>query len=157
MKLPLWKYPVHFVAYGFGSGLVPAAPGTFGTLVGAVLWWFMAPLAAVPYVATTLGLWLVGVFVCGQTARDLGGHDPGSIVWDEIVGFLVAMCLLPRHWGWLLGGFVTYRLFDIWKPFPIRSVERLGGGLGIMADDVVAGAYTLVLLHLARWVLQRVS
>ena len=157
MKLAFWKYPVHFVAQGFGSGLVPVASGTFGSLVGVVLYWFMAPLAAVPYAMTTLGLWLVGVFVCGQTARDLGGHDPGSIVWDEIVGYLVAMYLLPRHWSWMLSGFALYRLFDIWKPFPIRMVERLPGGWGIMADDVVAGAYALALLHLARWGVQRFS
>lgn len=157
MRLALWKYPVHLLAYGLGSGLVPVAPGTFGTLVGVVLYWLMASLPAVPYAAVTVGLWLVGVFVCGQTERDLGGHDPGAIVWDEIVGFLVAMYLLPRRWSWLLAGFLTYRLFDIWKPFPARNVERLGGGLGIMADDVVAGAYTLALLHLARWALQRFS
>ena len=157
MNLALWKYPVHFMAFGFGSGLAPVAPGTFGSLVGVALYWLMAPLAALPYALTTLGLWLVGVFVCGQTERDLGGHDPGAIVWDEIVGFLVAMYLLPRHWGWMLAGFVVYRVFDIWKPFPIRHVERLGGGLGIMADDVVAGLYTLALLHLAQWGLRRIS
>ena len=157
MKLPVWKYPVHFVAYGFGSGLVPVASGTFGTLVGVALYWFMAPLAALPYAATTAGLWLAGVFICDVTARDLGSHDPGSIVWDEIVGYLVAMYLLPRHWGWMIAGFMLYRVFDIWKPFPVRTVERWPGGWGIMADDVVAGLYTLALLHLARYGLQRLS
>jgi phosphatidylglycerophosphatase A len=156
MKRELWKYPVHFLAYGLGTGLVPVAPGTAGSLVGVALFWLMAPLSALYYAAITVVLWVAGLFICGQTARDLGAHDPGAIVWDEIVGFLVAMYLIPRDWRWVLAGFVLYRLFDIWKPYPIRMVERgLGVGTGIMADDVVAGVYTLAILHLVRWGVER--
>ncbi len=103
-----------------------------------------------------LVLALAGIFICGQTARDVAATDPGFIVWDEIVGFLVAMFLLPREWGWIAAGFILFRIFDIWKPYPIRLVEKsLGLGSGIMADDIVAGIYTLAILQLAYWGLER--
>ncbi len=156
MKFALWTYPVHFLGYGLGAGLIPFAPGTMGTLVAVALFWTMAPLSAFYYGAITVVLGLAGIFICGQTARDLGLHDPGVIVWDEIVGYLVAMYLLPSDWRWMLAGFVLYRLFDIWKPYPIRLVEqKFGVGGGIMADDIVAGIYTLAILHLVRWSLGR--
>ena len=150
------KFVVHFLAYGLGAGLIPFAPGTMGTGVAVALFWIMAPLSAVYYAGVTIALGVAGVFICGQTARDLDLHDPGIIVWDEIVGYLVAMYLLPRDWRWVLAGFLLYRVFDIWKPYPIRLVEEeLGVGTGIMADDIIAGIYTLVLLHLVRWVLEQ--
>lgn len=122
------------------------------------LFWVMAPLPPVVYTAITVALALAGVFICGQTAHDLGLKDPGAIVYDEIAGFLVAMYLLPADWRWVLAGFVVYRLFDIWKPWPIRLVEEsLGLGGGIVADDLVAGLYTLAVLHAARWVLERLG
>jgi phosphatidylglycerophosphatase A len=156
MKFALWKYPVHFLAHGLGAGLIPFAPGTMGTLVAVALFWIMAPRSAFYYGAITVVLGFAGIFICGQTARDLGLHDPGVIVWDEIVGYLVAMYLLPSDWRWMLAGFVLYRLFDIWKPYPIRLVEQeFGVGVSIVADDIVAGIYTLAILHLARWGLGR--
>jgi phosphatidylglycerophosphatase A len=151
-----WKYPVHWLAYGLGSGLAPFAPGTFGSLIGVVLYWFMAPLSPVVYAAVTAGLFLAGIFICGQTARDIGATDPGKIVFDEIVGFLVAMYLVPASWPWILAGFLLFRLFDIWKPWPIHVAEhKLGLGTGIMADDVLAGFYALALLQAALLVLER--
>lgn len=156
MKLPAWKYPVHALALGFGTGLVPRAPGTFGTLVGVVAFWLMASLAPIAYAGVVLVLFVAGVFICGQAARDMGRTDPGAIVYDEIVGFLVAMFMIPATGWWILAGFVLFRLFDIWKPFPIRTIERrLGPGLGIMVDDVVAGLYALGVLHGARYLLER--
>ncbi len=156
MKFALWKYPVHFLAYGFGTGLMPLLPGTFGSLVGIAFFWFMAPLAPLPYAGIVAVLGIAGIFICGQTARDVGAIDPGFIVWDEIVGFLVAMYLMSRGWRWILAGFVLYRIFDIWKPYPIAAVEEnLGLGSGIMADDIVAGLYTLAILHLLRWSAER--
>lgn len=156
MRVVWWKYPVHFLAYGLGAGLIPFAPGTMGTVVAIPLFWVMAPLSALSYAAITTALGLAGILICGQTARDLGLHDPGVIVWDEIVGYLVAMYLLPRDGRWVMAGFVLYRLFDVWKPFPIRVLEQeLGVGTGIMADDIVAGLYTFTLLHLVRWAPKR--
>ena len=116
----------------------------------------MAPLRRVQYAAVTAALWVAGVYICETTAGDLGMKDPGSIVWDEIVGYLVAMFGLPFRWQWVAGGFVLYRLFDVWKPQPIAWVEdEFGVGVSIMADDVVAGIYAGVVLHLIRWLSKR--
>jgi len=156
MLYAAWKYPVHFLAYGFGTGLIPFAPGTFGSLIGVALFWFMAPVGAASYAGLVVVMFVAGIFICGQTARDVGAIDPGFIVYDEIVGFLVAMYLLPRDLRWIAAGFVVYRIFDIWKPFPIHYVEsHLGLGLGIMTDDVIAGVYTLTVLHLVRLLIGR--
>lgn len=158
MSFAIWKYPIHFLAYGFGTGLMPFAPGTFGSLIGVVLFWFMAPMGAQSYAAVVLILFVTGIFICGQTARDVGATDPGFIVYDEVVGFLVAMYLLPADFRWIAAGFVIYRIFDIWKPFPIHYVEsHLGLGSGIMTDDVIAGLYTLAVLHLARVLIERLA
>ena len=151
MQYALWKYPVHFLAYGFGTGLIPVAPGTFGSLVGIALFWLMAPLRAGIYAGIVVVTFMAGIFICGQTARDTAIIDPGFIVYDEIVGFLVAMYRMPRDWRWVAAGFVIYRIFDIWKPFPIHAVEtELEPGLAIMADDLIAGVYTLLILQLSR-------
>ena len=158
MKYALWKYPVHLLASGFGTGLSPVAPGTFGTLVGVLLVWLMAPLAPLVYAGITAVMFVAGIFICGQTARDMGAVDPGAIVFDEIVGFMVAMFMLPATWPWLLAGFVLYRLFDIWKPWPMHMMEeKMGLGTAIMADDVVAGLYTLAILQAARMLLERMG
>ena len=148
MKFLLWKYPVHFIATGFGSGWSPVAPGTVGSLVGVVAVLIMASMSTGSYAAAVLGLFVVGIFICRQTALDFSAIDPGFIVFDEIVGFMVAMYLLPKTTPWLIAGFFIFRLFDIWKPFPIHVLEmKLELGTAIMADDVVAGIYTLVVLH----------
>ena len=156
MNYAVWKYPVHWLAYGFGTGLSPFAPGTFGSLVGVALFWFMASMPAIPYAIVVAVMFVAGIFICGQTAHDVGAVDPGFIVYDEVVGFLVAMYLLPTEWRWVVGGFVVYRVFDIWKPFPIHWVEdKLGLGSGIMTDDVISGIYTFIVLHVVRLLIKR--
>ena len=158
MQFALWKYPIHLLAYGLGTGLSPVAPGTVGTLVGIALYWFMASLSPALYVGLTAVLFLAGIFICGQTAQDIGAKDPGMIVFDEIVGFLVAMFMLPREWPWIVAGFLAFRLFDIWKPWPIPAAEqKFGLGTGIMVDDVIAALYALALLHAARLGLERMA
>ena len=148
-KAPLKpKHFWHWVACGFGAGLIPFAPGTFGTLVALPLYWLMQPLSVVWYVALTVVIAGFGVWVTGRTARDLGVHDHGSIVFDEIAGYLVAMAFAPAGWPYMLAGFLLFRLFDIAKPFPLRRLERLPGGIGIMADDLGAGVYAALTLHL---------
>lgn len=139
------KHPVHLFALGFGSGCSPCVPGTTGTLVGVLIYLPLQQLDWLIYLVLVAVLFLAGIWLCGQTARDLKVHDHGAIVWDEIVGYLVTMFLAPTGWIWVLLGFVLFRLFDIWKPWPIRMIDRdLGGGLGIMLDDVLAGIYSLV-------------
>lgn len=144
------RRPHHWIAFGLGSGLIPWAPGTFGTLAAIPLYWLLSPLPLAAYLAALAGFFGLGVWACGRTARDLGGEDPGSIVWDEVVGYLVAMTAAPGGWPWLLAGFLLFRLFDIWKPWPIRWLDRhIRGGLGIMLDDLAAGALSGVILWAA--------
>jgi len=145
---------VHFLSLGFGTGLAPKAPGTFGTLAGIPLYWLLQPLPLAGYLAVTLLLGLLGIWLCGHTARALGVHDHGGIVWDEIVGLLITLIAVPPDWRWLLAGFLLFRLFDILKPWPIRWLDRrVGGGFGIMIDDVLAGLFALICLHGLIWLL----
>lgn len=138
-----------FLALGFGSGLAAKAPGTFGTLaavplVALLLWLGNAYLLAFVLLGSVLGIYL-----CGQTAADVGEHDHGAIVWDEIIGFGITMLWLPLHWQTLLAGFVLFRLFDIVKPWPISWLDKkVHGGIGIMLDDILAGIAALLLMHL---------
>jgi len=141
--------PRHLLAFGLGSGLAPFAPGTFGTLAAIPLYWLMSSLPLWSYLVVTLLLFLFGCWLCGWSARDLGVHDHSGIVWDEVVGLLITMIAAPANWGAVAIGFVLFRLFDIWKPWPIRVVDaRVGGGFGIMFDDVLAGIYAAIGLQL---------
>ncbi|KPK55321.1 MAG: phosphatidylglycerophosphatase [Gammaproteobacteria bacterium SG8_31] len=136
----LLRRPVHLLAFGFGAGLSPTAPGTAGTLLAVPLVFLLRDLGAVEYLLLAAGLFVAGVWLCGRTARDLQVHDHPGIVWDEIVGYLVTMAWAPKQWNWIIGGFLLFRLFDIFKPWPIRTVDRrLRGGVGIMLDDLLAG------------------
>lgn len=144
------KRPHHWIAFGSGAGLAPVAPGTFGTLVALPLYWCLSPLPLMFYLAVLAALFGLGVWACGRTARELGGADPGAIVWDEVVGYLAAMTAAPVGWPWMLAGFVLFRLFDIWKPWPIRWLDdHVKGGLGIMLDDLAAGALSAMVISIA--------
>ena len=146
----VWRDPVHFLAFGFGSGAMPFAPGTFGTLVAIPLYWLLAMLPLWAYVGCTVLMFGIGVWLCEVTSRDLGVHDHSGIVWDEIVGYLFTMIALPRSLAWVIAGFCLFRLFDIWKPWPIRWADRqVSGGFGIMLDDILAGVYGLLVLQIA--------
>ncbi|GGO78395.1 phosphatidylglycerophosphatase A [Marinobacterium nitratireducens] len=143
------RNPVHFLAFGFGSGLAPKAPGTFGTLAAVPLYLLLAPLPLPGYVLALVLATLLGIWLCDRTARDLGVHDHPGIVWDEFVGFWITMLAVPLTWYWVLAGFLLFRLFDIWKPWPIRVADRrVDGGFGIMLDDILAGAYAWLVLQL---------
>lgn len=142
--------PVHFIAFGFGSGLAPKAPGTFGSIVGAIIAWGMLSLTPLIYAALTIVMFVFGVWLCGASSAKLGVHDHGGIVWDEIVGMMITYFLLPSGWWWLLTGFVLFRLFDIVKPWPISWLDkRVDGGFGIMIDDVIAGVFALAVIQLS--------
>ena len=143
------KNPVHLLALGFGSGLVPVAPGTMGTVVAVLLYLPLAELDLVTYVLVAVAVAVVGIWLCEVTARDLGVHDHPSIVWDEIAGYLVTMVGAPTGWQWIILGFLLFRLFDISKPWPIRTIDRrVAGGLGIMLDDILAGIFAALCLQL---------
>lgn len=148
----LWRHPAHFLAFGGGAGLVPHAPGTAGSLVALPIFVLLAPLPLPVYLSLVAALFGIGVWACQRTERDLGVHDHPGIVWDEIVGQLVALTLAPVHAVWMLIGFGLFRLFDIWKPFPIRWLnDRVSGGWGIMLDDLAAGIAAAACLHGLIW------
>lgn len=152
------SHPVHFLAVGFGSGLVPWLPGTFGTLAGIPLYLLIAGLPWPLYLAMTVALFIVGVFLCDKTARDAGVHDHPAIVWDEIVGLLMTLLWAPAGWLWIVAGFVLFRVFDMLKPWPIGLLDRyVKGGFGIMLDDLVAGLFAFAALQLTAWVLHAPS
>lgn len=146
------KDPVNLLAFGLGSGCLPVAPGTFGTLVAIPLYLLMSLLLPAQYAVLTVILGLLGVGICQHASRRLGVHDHSGIVWDEVVGFLVTMFMIKPGGLALLAGFALFRLFDIWKPFPIRWLDRhVHGGTGIMLDDVVAGLYAAVIMQCLVW------
>ncbi len=148
----VWRNPVHFLAFGLGSGAVPKAPGTFGTLAAIIPYLWLQQLALPWYLLMLLGTTLVGIWLCGKTARDLGVHDHGGIVWDEFVGFWLTMTFAPQGWQWIVLGFLLFRLFDIAKPWPIGWADRrVSGGTGIMLDDLLAGVYAGLVLQLVVW------
>jgi phosphatidylglycerophosphatase A len=144
------KKPLHFLAFGFGSGLAPKAPGTFGTLAAIPLVVLLSFYCTLPiYIGLCLLFSIVGVWICGHTANDMQVHDDSSIVWDEVVGMMITMVAVPLNWQTILAGFILFRLFDIVKPWPISYLDKhVHGGFGIMADDVLAGIFSLVCLHL---------
>jgi phosphatidylglycerophosphatase A len=141
----LLAHPAHFVALGAGAGLVPRAPGTAGTLLAFPLYWLFAHLfSAVALSLAIAVLFAIGVWACTVTGRALGRADHPSMVWDEVVAFLLVLVLTPDHGYWPLFAFALFRLFDIAKPPPIRYYERaLEGGFGVMFDDVLAALYTV--------------
>ncbi len=147
----VFSHPAHALAFGFGTGLVPWAPGTFGTLLGWALAWALGAMQPAPLFAAAAVLFLVGLWACGVTGRNLGVSDPGAIVWDEVVAFFLVLAILPRELAWQVAAFVAFRVFDIVKPPPIRAFERrFRGGFGVMFDDVLAAGYTLLLLALVK-------
>lgn len=144
-----------FLAYGFGSGLSPKAPGTAGTLAAVPLAVALKLMPAAVFWPLLLLLFVAGVWICDVASRQSGEHDPGGIVWDEMVAFWLAVAFVPLSWGWLLAAFLLFRVFDILKPWPIGWVEkRFGGGLGIMLDDIVAAAYAMAIMQVANAVIQ---
>lgn len=146
---PDWRNPLHLLAFGLGSGGAPKAPGTAGTLAAVPLYLLLSSCDIGAYLAVVSTMLIFGIWLCGKVSDDLGVHDHSGIVWDEWVGFFITMIWVPSGWLWILLGFLLFRLFDIWKPWPIGWLDRhLSGGLGIMLDDVLAGVYSLLLLQI---------
>ena len=150
--------PIGFLAFGFGSGLAPVAPGTAGTLAGMLV---ALPLAGIP-VWAALGLvglaFLAGIPICHRASRDLGVHDHGGIVFDEFVGIWLVLAVVPFQWTWWLAAFVTFRFFDVIKPWPIGWLDKkVHGGFGVMLDDLIAALYAAALLILIGILVKAVS
>lgn len=148
----LLAHPAGWIALGFGSGLAPVAPGTAGSLAALLPWIALRELPPLYYavmLAVTFGL---GIWACGWAAKTLASDDPGAVVWDEFVGLwlaLLPLVLQPRSALWICIGFILFRVFDIWKPWPVSWADReISAGLGVMLDDAIAGAYAAVALAL---------
>ena len=148
----LLAHPAHFFGLGFGSGLAPKAPGTFGTLVGFPLFWLIFNYSFDVQLIIIAALFLVGVYFCDVTGKALGVADHGGIVWDEIVAMMLVLTVTPPYWlSWLVA-FLLFRLFDIWKPFPIKQFDvKLKNGFGVMFDDLLAAIYAIISLKLILW------
>ena len=148
----VWQDPYYFIAFGFGSGLMPIAPGTWGTLAAMPIYLLISGLSWGAYLILTVAAFILGVAVCDRVSSELGLHDYSGIVWDEVVGYLLTMFLAPISLSWMVIGFFLFRIFDIWKPQPIRFVDQhVNGGLGIMLDDVMAAVPAWIIMQLLIW------
>lgn len=148
----LLSHPAHFFALGFGSGLSPKAPGTAGTAVALPLAWLISTLPLFAQVLVIATLFVIGIFICSITGKNLGVADHGSIVWDEIVAMILVLAFTPLFWTWWLIAFLLFRLFDIWKPYPIRQLDaKLKNGFGVMFDDLLAAIYAIISLKVLLW------
>jgi phosphatidylglycerophosphatase A len=146
--------PVNFLAFGFGTGLAPVAPGTFGSIPGLALFWLTIDFGLYVQLGVALALVIAGIWICGESARRIGVHDHGGIVWDEIAGMYLTLFLAPTTIAGFVFAFLLFRLTDIVKPWPIRDLDhRIHGGLGIMLDDLVAALYAALLLALYGWLM----
>jgi len=156
----LFAHPAHLIAFGFGSGLAPKAPGTAGTLLGLPLFWLIS--AAAPdlpnRIILLIAAFLLGVWACGRSGRALGAADHGGMVWDEIVSFALVLMFIPAPlftpagWLWIALAFALFRLFDILKPWPIRLADaHLKNGFGVMFDDLLAAAYAIAVMKGIQW------
>ena len=150
----LLSHPAHFFALGFGSGLAKKAPGTFGTLVGLPLFWLISAYPISAQLIVIFALFLVGIYFCDKSGKALGVADHGSIVWDEIVAMMLVLAFSPPSWlNWVVA-FLLFRLFDIWKPFPIKQFDaKLKNGFGVMFDDLLAAIYAILSLKIILWII----
>lgn len=150
----LFSHPLHCLSFGLGTGLSPKAPGTVGTLLGFPLYWLLMDLPLAQQWLSLGVLFVFGIWCCEITGRALGVSDHGAIVWDEVVAMAAVLVTVPFTWAWGLAAFASFRLFDIWKPFPIGWVDqRFKGGLGVMLDDVLAAIMAIVVLQAAQGML----
>jgi phosphatidylglycerophosphatase A len=143
-----FAHPARFIALGFGTGLAPVAPGTFGTLLAFPLFMLLDRwLDPLQLLAVIAGFFAIGVWACGRTGRDLGVADHGAMNWDEVVAMMLILLIIPDGWEWWIFAFGAFRFFDVVKPQPIRHIDRtMKGGFGVMFDDIVAAFYTLLLV-----------
>jgi phosphatidylglycerophosphatase A len=146
----LLRHPAGWLASGFGSGFSPFAPGTVGSAAALLPWLWLRTLPLPFYALAVVFAFAIGVWASAWVVRRSGVQDPQVVVWDEFVGVWIALAAAPTGLIWMIAGFAAFRLFDIWKPWPVSwADQKLHGGLGVMLDDVFAGAYALIMLQLA--------
>ena len=152
----VFRNPIHFLSFGLGSGLAPIAPGTVGTVAAIPLYCLINNFPVWIYAIILAVMIGVGIWLCDVTEKALGVHDYPGIVWDEIVGYLLTMLAVPTGWLWIIFGFILFRVFDIWKPWPISWANReINGGLGVVVDDCMAAVPAWIILQVvARFILK---
>lgn len=147
-----------WIATFLGIGKIPLAPGTWASLAAAPLFYFFLIDNIYYHFGALVVIYFLGVYATGAYAKDIGDVDPSSAVMDEVLGMGVAMWAIPPHqWSFAIMAFILFRLFDIWKPYPIHRLEKLPGGWGIMTDDLVAGLYALAWVHIGRIVVDYIK
>lgn len=147
LAMQVVRNPVHWIPFGFGAGLLPVAPGTWGSLLAVLLFWLTPPQAVAVHAVLIATGFALGVWLCGQSARRLGVHDHPGIVFDEFVAMWATLVAVPRESAWMALALLIFRVMDIWKPWPIREADhRIAGGLGIMLDDALAAAFAAVIV-----------
>jgi phosphatidylglycerophosphatase A len=150
----IWRDPLYFIAFGLGSGTMPFAPGTFGTLLAIPFYLLMRPLPLVPYIIFVIAFIIFSSWISERVSREIHVHDHPGMCIDEFTGFFVTMINAPHGWEWILLGFLLFRLFDIWKPWPIRYVDKkIYGGFGMILDDIVAGIFAMLIIQIIRMLL----
>lgn len=151
----IWTNPIHFIGCGFGVGAIPIFPGTFGTLLALPIYFVIQPLPLLIYIVITVILNLVGIWICGKINQDFGTTDHSAAVWDEIASFLIVMIAVPPTWYFILMGFLLFRIFDIWKPWPISWLDKnIHGGLGVMLDDIAAAIISWIILQVLVFIIR---
>lgn len=149
-----WQDPFYFIAFGFGSGASPIAPGTMGTLMAIPFYLMMKPLSDTTYFVLVVVLFVLAVLISEKVSREIEVHDHPGMCLDEFIGYFITMFHAPSGWIWILLGFIFFRFFDIWKPWPIYILDqKIHGGLGMIVDDAVAGLFSLILIQIISFVL----
>lgn len=149
----VWRDPRYFIAFGFGSGAIPFAPGTFGTLLAIPFYLVLQPLPLWAYLSVVLAVILASAWLSDVISKEIQAHDHPGMNLDEFAGFFVTMINAPLGWPWVLLGFILFRVFDIWKPWPIDWIdEKIHGGLGMILDDVAAGIMAMIIIQLLRFI-----
>lgn len=145
----VWHDPLFFIGFGLGSGAMPFAPGTFGTLMAIPFYLLLRPLSLPLYLSVVVVFFILSSILCDYLSRRIHHHDHGGMCIDEFAGFFVTMINAPQGFWWIIVGFLLFRLFDIWKPWPIRFLdEHVHGGFGMVLDDIVAGIYGFIIIQL---------
>jgi len=145
----VWQNPLYFIAFGLGSGAIPIAPGTFGTIFAIPFYLLLQPLSFVFYLVFVFIFCIFSMWLCHRISRDIQIHDHPGMCIDEFAGFFVTMIAAPIGWQWIVIGFLLFRLFDIWKPWPIRFIdEKIPGGIGMVLDDILAGIFSCIIIQI---------
>ena len=150
----IWQKPSHFIAFGFGSGAAPFAPGTFGTLIAVPFYLAICHLPILLYISLVTIITIASMWLCEHVSQEINVHDHQGMCLDEVVGYLITMIGAPQGLIWIVLGFIFFRVFDIWKPWPINYIDtHVSGGFGMILDDAFAGFYSIIMLKLLSWII----